>query len=317
MTGSAPLLSVVVPVFNGAETIQRLVDEIKRELSDIHLEMVLVNDGSRDHSRSIGEALARAHPEVLFVNLRRNFGEHNAVMCGLAHCSGAYAAIVDDDLQNPPSEIRALLTRAVEGRHDVVYSSYAEKKHSFFRNLGSAFNGWAASYLIEKPRGLYLSSFKVINRQVIDEILKYRGPFPYIDGLIFRVTSNYSSVPVAHRERDTGRSQYSFRRLVRLYLNMFLNFSVLPLRIFTIFGFGVLFAALLFAVAVIIEKFTGGALPSGYTSLLIIVMMLCGVQIIFMGLIGEYLGKLYLDRNGKPQWVLESITRHREESDAR
>jgi undecaprenyl-phosphate 4-deoxy-4-formamido-L-arabinose transferase len=186
-------LSVCIPVYNGARTIGLLVESVTRVCEGHELEIVLVNDGSRDASEEVCNELAARFPHVTAITLRRNFGEHNAVMCALAHCTGDYAAIIDDDFQNPPEEIERLLAEAQKG-YNVVYSKYRVKKHSVFRNLGSRFNDVVATALIRKPRDLYLSSFKVIARPIIDEILKYRGPFPYIDGLIPRAAASISSV---------------------------------------------------------------------------------------------------------------------------
>lgn len=175
-------LSVVIPVYNGALTISKLVLEVVAELKTIPFEIVLVNDGSLDDSEFICENLAYEHPEVQFISLRKNFGEHNAVLCGLNTCVGDYAVIIDDDFQNPPSEIKKLFSCIITGGYDVVYSKYFSKKHTLFRRLGSKFHNWVANYILDKPSDLYLSSFKIIKKEIIEEITKYKGPYPYIDG---------------------------------------------------------------------------------------------------------------------------------------
>ena len=177
------LLSICIPVYNAENTIKDLVAELIEKLNDYSLEIVLVNDGSHDNSEQICTQLAQSNANIKFISLRRNFGEHNAVMCGLNYCTGDYVAIIDDDFQNPPSEIGKLMHEAEEG-YDVVYSKYRIKKHNIFRNLGSAFNDIVATWLLNKPRKLYLSSFKVIKSAIVKEIIKYKGPFPYVDGHI-------------------------------------------------------------------------------------------------------------------------------------
>jgi polyisoprenyl-phosphate glycosyltransferase len=301
-------LSIVIPVYNGAKTIHKLVAEVRETLSEYNPEIILVNDGSADNSEQICENIATTFPAVIAISLRKNFGEHNAVMCGLNHVTGDYAAIIDDDFQNPPSEIIKLLTEAQKG-FDVVYSKYKSKKHNIFRNIGSRFNDSMATILLEKPKGLYLSSFKIISKSLIDEIIEYHGPFPYIDGLIFRSTGNISSVYVEHSKRTEGRSNYTFRKLVSLYLNMFVNFSIKPLRFFILMGIIVFLIGLGLAISFVIEKFQHPDIPAGWASIAILIILFSGFQIIFLGVLGEYLGKQYLHQNGYPQWTIKKIVK--------
>jgi len=301
-------LSIVIPVYNGAKTIHKLVVEVRKTLSAYHPEIILVNDGSIDNSEQVCENIATTFPDVIAISLRKNFGEHNAVMCGLNHVTGDYVAIIDDDFQNPPSEIIKLLDEARKG-YDVVYSKYKSKKHNIFRNIGSRFNDSMATILLEKPRGLYLSSFKIISKSLIDEIIGYHGPFPYIDGLIFRSTGNISSVYVEHSKRNEGRSNYTFKKLVSLYLNMFINFSIKPLRFFIFMGILVFLTGLGLAISFVIEKFQHPDIPAGWASIAILIILFSGFQIIFLGVLGEYLGKQYLHQNGYPQWTIKKIVR--------
>jgi undecaprenyl-phosphate 4-deoxy-4-formamido-L-arabinose transferase len=252
--------------------------------------------------------MADRFTHVVAITLRKNFGEHNAVMCALANCTGDYAAIIDDDFQNPPEEIEKLLDEAQKG-YDVVYSKYRVKMHNVFRNLGSWFNDVMATALMRKPRDLYLSSFKVVARPIIDEILKYKGPFPYIDGLILRATASISSVYVEHSAREEGRSNYTLGRLVNLWLNMFVNFSIRPMRVISLVG--VLTSALSFVlgIAFFVERLGHPASPPGWASIAVLVLFLGGIQTFALGIIGEYVGKNYLDRNGTPQWTIKSIGR--------
>ena len=299
-------VSVIIPVYNGAKAIGKLVDRLHEDLRSIYdLEIVLVNDCSpNDNSAEVCRKLAADRAEsVRFVNLSRNFGEHNAVMAGLKFCTGYAAVIMDDDFQNPPSEVVKLVTKLREG-HDVVFSCYAKKQHHWFRNLGSAFNNAVASVMLKKPRELYLSSFKAINRFVIDEITQYDGPYPYVDGLILRITRNYATQVVAHDPRDDGRSGYTLRKLLRLWMNMFTNFSILPLRVASIVGFGFAILGFVFTGAVIVERLANPTLPIGWTSTVCILLVVSGVQLFALGMIGEYLGRLFLKDNGSPQFVV-------------
>ena len=267
--------------------------------------MILVNDGSKDDSESVCIELFKKYDFIKFIALRKNFGEHNAVMAGLNHCTGSYAVIMDDDFQNPPSEVIKLINKIKDG-YDVVFSRYDKKKHHFFRNIGSSFNNIVASLLIRKPSGLYLSSFKAINRFVIDEVIKYSGPYPYIDGLIFRVTNKYATVLVKHEKRGDGKSGYTLTKLVSLWLNMFTNFSILPLRIATLVGFVFAMVGVVTAVYFIIEKTLNPDLPIGWASLIVSVFLIGSIQMFALGMIGEYLGRLFIKTNGDPQFVIRS-----------
>jgi glycosyltransferase involved in cell wall biosynthesis len=306
-------LSVCIPVYNGAESIGPLVEEVGRTLSGIDHEVILVNDGSSDNSDVVCREITKSRSNVTYICLRRNFGEHNAVLCALTFCKGDFAAIIDDDFQNPPAEIVTLLNEAKKG-YDVVYSKYHKKKHSPLRNLGSWFTNRVATALIRKPKNLYLSSFKVIARPLIEEITKYHGPFPYIDGLILRATSSVSSVYVEHHQRSGGRSNYNLARLVSLWLNMFVNFSIRPLRMISVLGISASCISLVLAVMFLIEKIRDPGTPAGWASIAILVLFLGGIQTFSLGIIGEYIGKNYLDRNGTPQWTIKTIVRSCAES---
>jgi undecaprenyl-phosphate 4-deoxy-4-formamido-L-arabinose transferase len=305
-------LSIIIPVYNGAATIGPLVRRLEEELSPSHdLEVVLVNDGSPDdNSAGVCADLARSCRWVTFLDLSRNFGEHNAVMAGLNHCTGDCAVIMDDDFQNPPTEVIKLVDKLQEG-YDVVFSCYETKKHDAFRNLGSRFNNLVASILIDKPTSLYLSSFKALNRFLIDQITKYDGPYPYIDGLILRTTRRYASVQVAHDSRAEGRSGYTLHKLIALWLNMFTNFSLLPLRLAVLMGFLLGALSALGAVVFAVEKLRNPALPAGWASVIISVLLMASVQLFAIGMVGEYLGRLFLKSNQTPQFVVRHKIRNK------
>ncbi len=298
-------VTVCIPVYNGALTIGSLVSEVMDSLQDRYeTEIVLVNDYSRDNSHDVCRDIATKNSAVKYIRLRKNFGEHNAVMCALNYSTGDLVAIIDDDFQNPPSEILKLLDEAEQG-FDVVYSKFKIKRHNLYRNLGSKFNDLVATWLLDKPKGLYLSSFKVISAEMVKQIIRYTGPAPYVDGLLLRETRNYSVVEVEHHEREAGQSNYTLAKLVSLWLNMFINFSVKPLRLFALFGISVTIVSFVAAAVFIIQKMIDPSLPMGWTSVMVSILFFSGVQIIFLGLIGEYIGKNYLQINGTPQWSVE------------
>jgi undecaprenyl-phosphate 4-deoxy-4-formamido-L-arabinose transferase len=311
---AGPSLSVVVPVYNGAATIGELVQALRGLDIAGGIEIVLVVDGSPDNSLEVCKKLA-AEPgaPVMVLSLSRNFGEHNAVMAGLARASGAYAITMDDDLQNPPGEVKRLFEYARDGGHDVVYTYYAEKKHAAWRNIGSRFTNWCADHLIDKPKGLYLSSFRCLSAFVRERIVaSYDGPYPYVDGLIFQVTQKVGRLQVDHLPRIEGRSNYTLPRLFRLWLSMFLNFSVIPLRAATLFGLGFGVLGAVGAVITVFEAIFSHKPPQGWASLMVAVLVLAGVQLVLVGLIGEYLGRMFLAVNRKPQYLVREVYRRGE-----
>lgn len=309
---SATLLqSVVIPVYNACDTIQKVVDEVLEVLGDRPLEIVLVNDGSADQSHSACVALHEAHPDVVtYVRLAKNFGEHSAVLAGLHYVTGDYVAILDDDGQNPPAEIPKMIEQLERENLDVVYGRYREKRHSWFRNLGSWFNDRMANIMLRKPKHIYLSSFKVMNRFIVDEVAKYRGPFPYIDGLIFRASANIGQADVEHRPRQAGKSSYTLTKLVKLWLNMFLGFSIAPLRLAVYLGTVMAVLSLLMIVAVVVDKlWLNPDVTVGIPTVLACLSLSTGVQLIMLGTIGEYLGRIFLHQSGLPQFVVRSSQR--------
>ena len=310
MTTHGPALSIVIPVYNGAASIGELVDALASlEVPGGH-EMVLVNDCSPDDSLAVCRALLpRARVPVTLVDLSRNFGEHNAVIAGLRHARGAYIVTMDDDLQNPPSEVLRLLAHAQRTGADVIYTHYAEKQHAAWRNLGSRFTNWVAGFVIDKPKGLYLSSFRCISAFAARQVAAYDGPFPYVDGLLLQATQRIGRLEVQHLPRAHGRSNYTFRRLIRLWLNMFVNFSVMPLRVSTITGFALSLCGLLGVIGVVADALLFST-PAGWASISAAVLLLSGVQLLILGLIGEYLGRLYLTANRKPQSIIRTVERN-------
>ena len=310
MNAVRPTLSIVVPLYNSAETLPRLLEELCAMEIEGGTEIVLVNDGSRDETEQLAAQLIDdcARP-VHFISLSRNFGEHNAVLAGIRASTGAFVVTMDDDLQNPPSEVPKLLAIARSENRDVVYSVYDEKKHAWWRNAGSAFTNLLADWSIDKPKGLYLSSFRCISRFVADEIAKSANPYPYIDALIFQVTQNVAVVTVRHAPRAAGESGYTMRRLLRLWMSMLVNASVMPLRFATLAGIATSAIGFVSFVGVLINHYLRDE-PLGWASLMSALLIFSGTQLLLLGIVGEYIGRIYLRVSDKPQ----SVIRYRKES---
>lgn len=298
-------LSIVIPVYNGASSIERLVAKVLEHLSNqISLEIILINDGSVDSSWEKLQTLHQQNPTIVTVlNLTKNFGEHNAVMAGYHHCQGKYIVNIDDDFQNPPSEILKLY-QEIHERYDVVYSAYETKKHSVARNLGSWFNDKVANIMLRKPKGLYLSSFRIITHQLCQQLLKYEGPYPYIDGLILRATAKIGTIIVTHSSREEGTSNYTLIKLLRLWSHVFFNFSLLPLRIASFLGIIFSLTGFLGALFFILEKLMNPSIQVGWASLIVSILLLSGVQLLMLGLVGEYVGRIYMEQTHTPQFVI-------------
>jgi undecaprenyl-phosphate 4-deoxy-4-formamido-L-arabinose transferase len=308
-----PELSIVVPVYRSEDCLRELIAAIGQSLAPAgrDYEVVLVNDGSPDRSWEVIASLCRDHPNVVGVDLRRNFGQDNAILTGLRIARGAYVAIMDDDLQHDPRHLPALLAKLDQEEADVVYAHFAVKHQAFWKNLGSWFNGKVAEWVIEKPRGIYLSPYKVLRKEVADLICGYDGPYPYVDGLLFQVTARITQLPVEHRPRFAGRGNFTFWRSVSVWSRLSVGFSVKPLRVVTCLGFLLALAGLLLAVWVVCYKlfFPEDFPPNteGWASLIVAVLITSGIQMFFFGVQGEYVGRTYLKVNHKPQAAIRKV----------
>ncbi len=304
-------LSIVVPVYRSASILPKLVEQIYQEMSKEELtekfELLLINDASPDNSWEIIRSLASKHSFIRGISLRRNFGQHNAIMAGLNHVNGKYIVLMDDDLQHPPHAIGDMLLALQQG-YDVCYTKYLNRRHAAWKQLGSKFNNWVATHLLGKPKELYLSSFKAMSRDIADEIIKYDGPYAYVDGLILDVTRSITTIDIQHQSRHEGIGNYNFRRSLSLWLKMATSFSVLPLRLATYTGFILAALSSVMIVFVIFQKILNPELPAGWTSLIATILFIGGIQTLCIGMIGEYLGRTYLKLNYKPQFVVGATT---------
>lgn len=304
-------LSIVVPVYRSQKILPRLVDEVKRaaegEEFDGEFELIFVNDASPDDSWQVVSNLARENAFVRGISLRKNFGQHSATMAGLNYASGEVVIIMDDDLQHPPREIGNLY-RAIKEGADVCYTRYKNCKHVLWKILGSRFNDWVATILLKKPAGLYLSSFKAIHRDVVSEVIKYDGPYAYVDGLIMDVTRSIKVIEIDHQLRQEGVGNYNLGKSVSLWLRMATSFSVFPLRLATVLGFSLTFISIFMIGFILIQKLLNPEIPAGWTSLIATVLFVGGVQTFCIGVVGEYIGRAYVKINKKPQFSVRETT---------
>lgn len=303
--------SIVVPVYRSADILPRLVEEVRVALTPLTrpdaFELLLVCDASPDNSWSVVQSLSTRYPFVRGIHLRINSGQHNATMAGLRHARGRRVVIMDDDLQHPPSAIPLLISELDRG-FDVCYTRYRHRRHALWKIVGSKINDWAASLLLKKPKGLYLSSFKAMDAAIAREVVKYDGPYAYVDGLILDVTRRITSVEIDHHARAAGEGNYDLRRSLSLWLKMATSFSVFPLRLLSIGGTVLAVFSAVMLVFVVIAKLLDPTLPAGWTSLMATILLVAGLQMIGLGLIGEYLGRVYLKINHKPQYVIRETT---------
>lgn len=300
-------VSVVIPVYNSEQTIAQLVQGVIQALETnpgaLH-EIILINDGSRDASAQVCRDLAHNNSIVKFLHLSKNVGQHNTILTGMRLAMGTVVVCMDDDLQHDPKDILHLVQTLDEQHLDVVYASFEEKKHGAFRNFGSQVNDWMLNVLLKKPKDLVISSFFAVRRPIVDVMIQFHGPTVYLPGLTLRATSAIGNIPVTHHERATGKSNYSFRKLLQLWLNGVMNFSIWPLRVCTVVGMILAGLGFVFGVVISVSKLIHPGIPVGYTSLLLLVVILGGINLIFVGVVGEYVGRLFMALSQQPQSVI-------------
>ena len=305
-----PALSFVIPLYRSAETIGAVVRTIEELQIEGGHEIVLVNDGSPDGTADVCRELVKnARVPITYVEHARNFGEHNAVLTGWRNARGAHLVNLDDDGQNPPVEAVRLWRHAQATGLDVVFGHYAVKQHSAWRNLGSWFTNRMTDWALDKPPGFYLSSFRCVTAFVAKEVVGYPGPYPYIDGLLLQVTQRIGSIAVKHEARVAGESTYTLGRLLRLWLSAWINFSVQPLRVATVLGLIIAAVGMVALGAVAWLWWVGQGPATGWGWLMAAMLIFSGTQLVLLGLIGEYVGRMFLAVNQRPQSVVRDVRR--------
>ena len=308
------LVSFVIPCYRSEHTITSVVDEVRRTmptLPEYDYEIVLVNDCSPDGTFRVIRELAENDARITAVDLAKNFGQHAALMAGFHHCAGDIVVCLDDDGQTPADEVGKLLEKLEEG-YDVVYASYDHKQHASWRNWGTKLNNKMTEIMLGKPKELSIPSYLAARRFVIDEMLSYTHCYPYVDGLILRTTRSICNVPVTHRAREDGESGYTLVKLIGLWMNGFTSFSVKPLRIASYCGAAAAVAGFIYFIIILIKHFVDSSIPEGWASTMAMMMLLGGVVLLVLGMIGEYIGRIYMCINASPQFVERQVIRKKD-----
>ncbi len=312
------LISIVIPCYRSETMIAGVVGDIDREMKQLEeayrYEIILVNDSSPDGTFEAIRRLCQEKSYITGVNLARNFGQHAALMAGFRQMKGDYLVCMDDDGQTPASSIGDLIRGLEEGR-DVVYAKYEHKHHNAFRNFGSRVNDWMLCFMLGKPKDLYISSFFAAKRFIVDEMLRYENAFPYVIGLVLRATKNIGNVVVEHHDRRVGESGYTLGKLFSLWFNGFTSFSEKPLRIATMAGVGCAAMGFLYGLYTVIKKLVNPLVPVGFSSLMAAIMFIGGMLMLMLGLIGEYVGRMYICMNNAPQYVIREIVKNEDDGE--
>lgn len=299
------LISIVIPCYNSEKMIRKEVELILAEFEKnegYECELVLVNDGSRDDTFGEIRRLGADYPNVCGVNLMRNFGQHNALMAALHYTNGDFVMGMDDDMQTHPSQMFKLIHKLEEG-YDLVYGVYPVRKNSPLKNFTSLLNKVSSRVMLGRPKEIVSSNFWIITSAVRDEVVKYDSFNPYIDAIFYRVTHNIGNVEIEHFKREVGSSNYTFKKLVTLWL-AYWNFSVIPLRVSFYLGLGSAAAGVLIAIWLVINKIMDPDIPVGWSSTVCVMVLFFGLVLLMLGVVGEYLGKIILILNNTPQYIV-------------
>lgn len=306
------LVSFVIPCYRSEITLPNVITEIKETMEGLNrysYEIILVNDSSPDNTWGTISKLVSENNNIVGINFAKNFGQHSGLMAGLRESKGDYVICLDDDGQTPANEVGKLLSKLDEG-YDAVYASYAHKKHSAFRNFGTFMNEKMAEVMLGKPKDLFVSSYFGVKRFVVDDMIRYENAYPYVIGLVLRATKNIVNVPVNHRNREVGTSGYTFSKLLNLWINGFTAFSVKPLRIATGIGATCAGIGFIYGIYTIIKKFVVPDVPLGYSALMTAILFIGGMLMLMLGLVGEYIGRMYISMNNSPQYVIKEKIYH-------
>ena len=301
--------SVVIPVYNSEQIVGETVARTRAFFvgAGLDFEIILVNDASTDGSWGVISGLARADKRIKAINLLRNYGQHNANLCGFRHATGGWLVTMDDDLQNPPEEIAHLIRKAAEGHHDLVLGRFRTKQHASYRRWGSRVVNWLNGRIFDKPEGLVLSNFRLLHGDVVKRICDYQSPFPYIPGLALMFSASPANVDVDHQPRRVGQSSYGFLRIATLVATILFNYSSFPLRLVMGIGLGVSLASFLLGAAVLIKGFIHGSQVPGWTTLVVLLSFFNGMLMLMVGILGEYMVRVLTQASGGSPYQVKEV----------
>ena len=303
-------VSIVIGLYNSEKTIMDVIREIDLAFSEqkrYEYEMIRVDDYSPDGVYELVKKEARKDKRIHVIHLARNVGQTNAVMEGYRYAQGDYVVEMDDDMQMPAAGILQMISLLEEGNYDVVFARYPEQKESAFRRFGSIVNNKMTEIMLGKPKNIRINSFFVMRKFVKDEMIRYVNNYPYLYGIIFAITKNVANIDVEHRPRTNGKSNYTFKKLLGLWLNGFLNFSVQPLRIAMRIGGIITVVSFIIAIILVIQRIFGSTQSIGWTSTIVTIIFFAGVQLLGIGVLGEYIGRLYLSNSGLPRSPVREV----------
>lgn len=304
-------ISVVIPVYKSEKCIPELTKQISDALKDFSWELILVNDCSPDNSWTEIKKVAAENNNITGINLRKNGGQDLAILAGLNHAKGKWIVIMDDDLQHSPYDIPKLYAQAQKG-FDVVYADFKQKKQKLWKNLGSWLNGKVSEITLGKPKGIYLSPFKIISSSVVKEMCRLNNLFPYIDGLIFQVTKNITQINIEHHKREYGKSNFTLVKSMQVFFRMMFGFSTFPLNFATYIGFFSSTMGFVLAIYFLVKFLLGLEPLTGWTSLIMVILILGGLILLALGIIGKYIGQMYLTINNSPKYIIKETVGYEE-----
>jgi polyisoprenyl-phosphate glycosyltransferase len=307
MKNKRPLFSVVIPVYNSERSLnelsKRLIDVFEKEM-DAGYEIIFVDDASGDQSWDMLKKIKRSNARITVIRLSRNFGQHCATMCGFNQCRGEYVVTLDDDLQHPPEEIPKLFRKLTETGADVVIGRPGKKRHSIFRNLGSLIVDRAYQKIFNKPPGLYIGSFRIMREWVLKECILNKSPNPMIGGIILQATHNIVNESLAHCKRAYGSSNYSLGKIFKILLDLFINFSTIPLKIVSGCGTVFFIMSVIAGVVIVERKISGLITIPGWASIMVLFLFFSGVNMIVLGVVGEYLARIIKEITYAKQYLI-------------
>jgi glycosyltransferase involved in cell wall biosynthesis len=312
MMTNNPLYSVVIPVYNSAKIVGLVIERTRAffALHGLSYEIILVNDGSRDASWSVIATQATQYPEVIAINLLRNYGQHNAVFAGIQQSRGQHVITIDDDLQNPPEEIIHLIDTMRDGNHDVVFGRFVQKQHSLVRRLGSGMIRQMNNRIFMCPSDIVPTNFRLIRREVVDRMLGYRTAYPYTTGLALMFAQSVGNAWVKHQERHEGKSNYNVVRIMSLVLRILFNYSIWPLRLVTMTGFAIASVSFVIGMVLIVRKLFDNIQIEGWTGIMVMLALLNGVIILMLGMLGEYTIRILQQMNSKETYHIKEVVTH-------